>query len=250
MSYLFTLDYQLQSWGKVMQDLLMLHLNHLHHITHPFSDRGKVRNDNVLDASLTTNILDLPIILLRFWSRVFPFDSSLLWVQFVACAHVQLQIPIAAKGFGTALALEFLQVDIFMIFQARLLCKGDPTPRTREGLGSAVHNQVGLEIRLAAKGLLTMWAANLSLDSLLTCVHADMSSQTAGAAELGATVDAEELLFDPLVDQLEVFHQSLLSFELLAAVFDATDEWLFTGKILHRSDIPRDSKALIKPAVA
>ena len=116
MSYLFTLDYQLQPWGKVMQDLLMLHLNHLHHVTLPFSDRGKVRNDNVLDASLSTNILDLPIILLRFWSRVFPFDSSLLWVKFVARAHVQLQIPIATKGFGTALALKFLQVDIFMIF--------------------------------------------------------------------------------------------------------------------------------------
>ena len=108
MSYLFTLDYQLQSWGKVVQDLLMLHLNHLHHITLPFSDRGKVRNDNVLDASLCTNILDLPIFLLRFSSWVFPFDSSLLWVPFVACAHVQLQIPIAAKGFGTALALKLL----------------------------------------------------------------------------------------------------------------------------------------------
>ena len=108
MSHLFTLDYQLQPWGNVMQDLLMLHLDNLHHVTLPFSDRGKARNDNVLDASLSTNILDLPIILLRFWSRVFPFDSSLLWVQFVARAHVQLQIPIAAKGFGTALALEFL----------------------------------------------------------------------------------------------------------------------------------------------
>lgn len=116
-----------------------------------------------------------------------------------------------------------------MIFQARLLCKGDTTARTGEGLGSTVHNHVGLEVRLAAKGLLAMWAANLSLDSLLTCVHADMSSQTTGAAELGATVDAEELLLDPLVDQLEVLHQSLLSFELLAAVFDATDEWLFTA---------------------
>ena len=136
-----------------------------------------------------------------------------------------------------------------MIFQARLLCKGDTTPRAREGLGSAVHNQVGLEIRLAAKGLLTMWAANLSLNSLLTCVHADMSSQAAGAAELGTTVDAEELLLDPLVDQLEVFQQSLLSFELLVAVFDATDEWFFTGKILHRSDIPRNNKTFIKPAV-
>ena len=104
MSYLFTLDNQLQPRGKVMQDLLMLHLNHLHHVTLPFSDRGKARNDNVLDASLSTNILDL----LRFWSKVFPFDSSLLWVQFVARAHVQLQIPIATKGFGTALALEFL----------------------------------------------------------------------------------------------------------------------------------------------
>ena len=57
MSYLFTLDYQLQAWGKVMQDLLMLHLNHLHYVTLPFSDRGKVRNDNVLDASLSTSIL-------------------------------------------------------------------------------------------------------------------------------------------------------------------------------------------------
>ena len=130
-----------------------------------------------------------------------------------------------------------------MIFQARLLCKGDTTPRAREGLGSTVYNQVGLEIRLAAKGLLAMRAANLSLNSLLTCVHADMSSQTTGAAELGATVDAEELLLDPLVDQLEVLHQSLLSFELLAAVFDATDEWFFTGKKLHRSDIPRNKKA-------
>ena len=137
-----------------------------------------------------------------------------------------------------------------MIFQARLLCKGDTTPRTREGLGSAMHNQVRLEVRLATEGLLTMWAANLSLDSLLTCVHADMSSQTAGAAELGATVDAEELLLDPLVDQLEVLHQSLLSFELLAAVFDATDEWLFTRKISHRSHISRNNKALIRPAVA
>ena len=137
-----------------------------------------------------------------------------------------------------------------MIFQARLLCKGDTTPRTGEGLGSAVHHHVGLEVRLAAKGLLAMWAANLSLNSLLTCVHADMSSQTAGAAELGTTVDAEELLLDPLVDQLEMLHQSLLSFELLATVFDATDEWLFTRKILHRSDIPRNNKALIKPAVA
>ena len=79
-SYLFTLDYQLQPWGNVMQDLLMLHLDNLHHVTLPFSDRGKARNDNVLDASLSTNILDLPIILLWFWSRVFPFDSSLLWV--------------------------------------------------------------------------------------------------------------------------------------------------------------------------
>merc|ERR1719270_665436 len=103
--HLFTLDYQLQSWGKVLQDLLMLHLDH---VTLPFSDRGKARNNNVLDASLSTNILDLPIILLRFWSRVFLFDSSLLWVQLVARAHVQLQIPIATKGFGTALALEFL----------------------------------------------------------------------------------------------------------------------------------------------
>ena len=137
-----------------------------------------------------------------------------------------------------------------MIFQARLLCEGNTTPRAREGLGSTVHYHVGLEVRLAAKGLLAMRAANLSLNSLLTCVHADMSSQTTGAAELGATVDAEELLLDPLVDQLEVLHQSLLSFELLAAVFDATDEWFFTGKKLHRSDIPRNNKALIKPAVA
>ena len=76
-----------------------------------------------------------------------------------------------------------------------------------------------------------------------------MSSQAAGAAELGTTVDAEELLLDPLVDQLEVFQQSLLSFELLVAVFDATDEWFFTGKILHRSDIPRNNKTFIKPAV-
>ena len=66
MSYLFTLNYQLQPWGKVMQDLLMLHLDHLHHITLPFSDRGKAGNDNVLDAFPSINILDLPIILLRF----------------------------------------------------------------------------------------------------------------------------------------------------------------------------------------
>ena len=101
-----------------------------------------------------------------------------------------------------------------------------------------MHNHGGLEVRIAAEGLLAMWAANLSLNSLLTCVHADMSSQTAGAAELGATVDAEELLLDPLVDQLEVLHQSLLSFELLATVFDATDEWLFTGKIFTGHTFP------------